>query len=1129
MPWFDIQQADAPADSYDLDYTGMLLPVVILQSFKRKHFLVFVAAIIGIALKVQIALSSSVFQSVLIQRPHPIDVRIMNVFADSVEIQTMNVTVGTDLVLEEQRTNSTIDSEAYVAAIQQFNLDLPFGVSLECAYLTFTALDSNGVVVTPRPDQPLTVTVDGLFMDAECKLLESYDMSAPTTPKPDDRLLHELRFEGCEDVVKYDYPLQKMYLDDERNFGEAHRISFVDESEDGSDRPCSSLPQQNRQFVYSVTEFIPSPQNESLVHIGRTEAVICSSIGWISKVEVVDNGVSRTISRPVDQGTNTSLDLDPWEFLSNTSTLTDFLSQRNDGSVSEDSSSRTDGTRPDSSSGSPQFQSDELGVTVRELTRNYTIMMAHDQLRRDSETSALGTRTKTVARLQINLGVCISMTVMSAVGTVLAFCALCQRRKMVSHFYRDPATVLGSIVHVCGSNKQLLRQRKEAPGQKSPEEEMGAQKAAWSDGYHSPLALTSNMRAAIVLFVLVLITAIAISLKRSQDHDGLMNIDGGGYWPLLWQLFPTLMMLIVSLYASSSDTAIRGLAGLSDLLDQPCHSSNLDVSLLDMLGARVFQHSISLRMPTIALSQLLAVLCGLLPVISSVLLTTEYVPHLVDIADIEEESWFGTREITDDNVQQFVRNREGIGRLSLLQSIANFTSPRHTFQDLLFPSFRINDFAWGPGMSASVEVSAAKLSPTCTQLSEGDFQTRNYTSGDIVWVEVLQQIECPDSRKQNVSLVQLNHKVFETNSYYFGGTISMPAMQDSVCDNSSAHLGKVMPPWVEQRYAWGNYSTSEERFEYLSVWKCNFTWVDVATEVNLLWSGGETIIDHNNPPVWDKSSSQPWTPPFGVPVLAGYGLLNGTFPSAFTKPEGGVLTLDRMSAEFSHIMEPYGRTKFADLGQPDQDRQVLEALSSRVAFAAAQLANVEQRLGLNELSDSAPSTAPTRESRGPITGTITDNLRQRVIQNQSISFTLIALLSVVAAVQMWALASDIWRRSSVPHRRQQQPWLLDLERRGVAPPDFGSVNMMASLLDGSNCAGVLPDNAHLMPAEALQRHLAGKEFRLGWFQNAETGADIYTIGVLNEGDLVFKSGVQRLKKSKESDKKNRGQVSVIPI
>lgn len=54
-------------------------------------------------------------------------------------------------------------------------MQLLLGVSSECAYQTFKLyLDADGAIISPKPGEPVTVTVDGLFADIECLLLEDY-------------------------------------------------------------------------------------------------------------------------------------------------------------------------------------------------------------------------------------------------------------------------------------------------------------------------------------------------------------------------------------------------------------------------------------------------------------------------------------------------------------------------------------------------------------------------------------------------------------------------------------------------------------------------------------------------------------------------------------------------------------------------------------------------------------------------------------------------------------------------------------------------------------------------------------------------------------------------------------------
>lgn len=217
------------------------------------------------------------------------------------------------------------------------------------------------------------------------------------------------------------------------------------------------------------------------------------------------------------------------------------------------------------------------------------------------------------------------------------------------------------------------------------------------------------------------------------------------------------------------------------------------------------------------------------------------------------------------------------------------------------------------------------------------------------------------------------------------------------------------------------------------------------------------------------------------------------------------------STEFDYIFEPCGQLQLEDLGRPNKDGDILETLHCTLKFASAQVAHVEQRFEFGAASTTTlvASTDRPPSAKAPITGTITDSTRQRSVQKKNITFNLIVFLSLVAAVHIWALGSDIpsWSltRSSSSSKSKKLPssrWLLDLEFQGTAAPVFNTVAMMTCLLDGSKCWKFLSENAHQMQAEKLYQHLHGKDYRLGWFYDAEKNANIYTIGALNDGNLI---------------------------
>lgn len=105
---------------------------------------------------------------------------------------------------------------------------------------------------------------------------------------------------------------------------------------------------------------------------------------------------------------------------------------------------------------------------------------------------------------------------------------------------------------------------------------------------------------------------------------------------------------------------------------------------------------------------------------------------------------------------------------------------------------------------------------------------------------------------------------------YFGGFIPSPTnyrVRHVACHD--AHPNLTSPSWLAQTYVWGRYSCLDSTFDYLPVWECNYTRIDIKTKVTLLGSEGDRdiLIDHNNPPVQHESSIQLWTPPFSVLIL----------------------------------------------------------------------------------------------------------------------------------------------------------------------------------------------------------------------------------------------------------------------
>lgn len=81
MPWISAIHAETPDTvDYNLDYISMMLPTVLVKSFRQKHYLVFLVAVTSIPLIAQIVLAPSLFLVTRVQFRQPNGLKILDTF-----------------------------------------------------------------------------------------------------------------------------------------------------------------------------------------------------------------------------------------------------------------------------------------------------------------------------------------------------------------------------------------------------------------------------------------------------------------------------------------------------------------------------------------------------------------------------------------------------------------------------------------------------------------------------------------------------------------------------------------------------------------------------------------------------------------------------------------------------------------------------------------------------------------------------------------------------------------------------------------------------------------------------------------------------------------------------------------
>ncbi|KAL0936275.1 uncharacterized protein CTRU02_208490 [Colletotrichum truncatum] len=1083
MPWIDLRRTQTP--DYDLDYTSMLSPFVLYQSLRRKHWLVLLVSVTSILIRAEIVLAPGLFRLTPIRLVKPVSIQTGDSFELMWETKFLN-------------RESTI---AYYAAraIHDFNMTYPFGVTAEAAYQTFT-LAENGVRGTVGA--PLTVQVDGFLSDMKCLKLESWEVTHMGNYNNYTRFFQadiNLQFEGCQQNVSIHH--REIQLPSQ--LAPLQYVDFwsINDTLRPTTQPCPNLPKQYNQFVYFGGRYEKNGVNGTTMQLKTADAVLCSPTAWISKVEVVDDGISPNVTVLPNQP-STPIELDIWDILSD---------------AIPGSRWRTSGTgsRPGYGpvTGERLFSGDQTNFSdTTEQMYNSTIalskrlmpLIGHYILRQGKGAAGTGEMSVTIDKLALNQQVCLSMFAVFLLLTAIVGISLVWSRRHTTIWHRDPATILGNLLFL----KDYPELRDQALDGDSENK-----KRLWSHGTFSPLVLRPWVQIIFTIFVCGLLIGLGTTLQSSRLNHGLATVNEEGYYYLLWTSLPSLIMLGVSLYTSSCDFVLRGLSTLYSLSVKPCNSrQQLDFSMLDMLGLRALLKSFQQRLWTVTLSQVMVLFCGLLATLATLLFSVETVPKPMKV-QLQQTSWLGNQRISNNDTSTLTSNRERVQSLLARRHEANFTYPRNTYADMVFPSFDASNLSSTASIEQTVlevKMPAAKLVSSCEMLPGDGFNVtlHNYTEMETQNTTVtvyqgpfLYKAKCPNGKSMLFGrqfVVGKNFSDSNSDVSQFAAILDSPGNlyhTNIGCGLNITDNNDLLSASMQQTYVWGQWNHKKSDFDLLRYWRCNYSWAQFMVNVTMIRSSdGLYNIDTNKPPVPDFSNPEPMDPPFAVPVYDADLLSRQNGPSpgigtAMPTIDISERTAGDVNGFFRPIIQPYGNVPLTALGDPDWDDRILQELHANLGFSSAQLANLENRLGVGQNSSTAPFPS---EGLSAMDALVLDTGRRRLIQNATATYVIIGILGLVALVNLWTLLSGAMRHFGI-----HSGW-LSMDVKGLAPDGYGSIGLMTSLLHDSNAVKHIPSGSDSLSTLDLHDFLEDMLFRLGWFRREVDQSMHFTVGVLED-------------------------------
>ncbi|KAF6842813.1 hypothetical protein CMUS01_02739 [Colletotrichum musicola] len=555
------------------------------------------------------------------------------------------------------------------------------------------------------------------------------------------------------------------------------------------------------------------------------------------------------------------------------------------------------------------------------------------------------------------------------------------------------------------------------------------------------------------VFVVVVVGLMATLNLTLLRSQQLKGISTSNeYWHWTVSSFATLVALAVTLYATSYDTALRSLSVLGILTRR--EAANFNRLDLSMLDA-MGPHALlmSFRLRIWALSASQAV-AFFCAFLTTASSTLFTLEYVPKSLDLQlqQKSWFGDRPL-GDSLGEYRDNRQALSSMLLHTTRGNITYPKNTFEDLVFPILN----------TSAVEIDIA--------------------------TKIGAQIKMPSARPAS-NCTKMDADVFNIHTTmlnlsertYINAEVTIP----SVCPDGK-HFNISTNFWIEY-----TSEGSTTRLPFAKVLDSEENMFDVESYISCV---NETLVESEElEPVYVVDNHLRPKFPMGCP-----------FPVVKEQNVNDTA----MDVTFGFLIEPHGPIPAEAFGDPGLEQTILNELNHNRALISAQLLNLESRFDIDEGSN---STAFPPERLDTVDGVLIDYDNRRIVQNTVETYILTAILGVVAAANILALLSSLLRR----WRPLTRGGIFDMNVKGLAPKDFQSILMTASLLESSNATEHIPIETQSLSRDECNGILTSLRFRLGWFRRESDQTRHFTIGVMGDDNFTFLSN-EEIAVDKEHD------------
>lgn len=1120
-PWAAVAEGrDLGKHGLTLDYADMFWWIAFWRSLKNRHMLVFSVMLVSLLLKITIPLAAGLVHSATVGLPVSIEVQVLDTFSP-------------DRLPADLNRAARLDEELglYVPfyqlkAISNFDMEYPFGMTETEAYQTF---EVPGIPFGPSIQA--TAVVDRIQTDLVCDLSKSFTVKKHTSYKDADYDRRpgfftdiEFEFGKCEkwratlppfDWVNTQHPVS---ADGVNRMSWMYGMGPSGKISDPPRAPCG-LTAAPREFLLISTTQTRAGLNDSLPSSFEAAAMICSPKTWTSKVEVSRNGSDIRVAPVADSpSTEISVDIDGlvqsfvptiggWRWELESQNVTDWVFSALRYAVEFRDGAFINSNGPIH----PTMNQTETRDVLAQFYRKVGTMGIHAMLRSPAKQMVVGSVVAQTGRVLANDVVAhILVGILGAI--LLGMVSACLYLPTRGLYDVDPTTILGAAV-AFKKAPAFLRQGRTETG-------MLKASPSWEKPNTAPYLLRSEPRLISTTLLMGLIAALLVTLNISNTSNGIASIPADGYNPIVSSIVPTVLLLLVAMYAGASNASVRNLTTFSNASARDCGPKDLSLSFLDMIGPRVLWHSTTRHIWTMTLTEIAATLAAFLTTFAGLLFRVENI-EVTSVVQLQQASWFGNPDL--------VAAREGTdvipdGRQMITSFLLNSTSNNAitytpgSYQDLIFPLFERpaqSTMLSGNNVTVRLTVPALTLQSTCVDLAPSEYNVTVRTGRTNRGVPVC-NIELSTMRSNGSTLGFLRVPDTRTNVDGSGDLALYPHVRAIVSEaameqyprapvlatsgggspNCTQAMKRRIHNWWIETYFWGKVAApGNKTMEYSRMARCNYTWSEV--DVDLTLKGSDLSLDYNNPPSARWETRRAPAARYPLPTVGGQWECPQVDDSGFL--DLPATHLPRGRDRFAVVEAPFGSLPASAYGSDEGKSAVLSALTRMTSIVYAQAASIDNRLP----PDGTSMTEPVKQETLPETVATVSNLdRLRLIQRPVPTYILVALLGVITAINIYALLSAVLVRWG----RDGSPLCLDMTMQNVAPANSGSIAVMARLLTSSNILKRIPNPAQTgerLDLGGVRAIFDGMSFRIGWFQSPTLGQPVFTVGYLGDERMAF--------------------------